>query len=559
MRNRGHMCAACVGGDEAHHKRHLGICEQLRFVYELNGEHFSLIPAVEGPRDHDNAKTSDSDDRSRSSSVDSLPITKKLRKDAKKLAKAAGRSKVITYDEIEYVGSILHLLSSTVGADGPDNMREVDEIEKHLRHNANVYNKGVKRSVLSNFANIPDAGLNFEHELGRILDDLKVTDLLKRNTKNRGLQGKELKTFESLVASLTTMIVEDLGMVKRDEMETRMRRAGYSRYANRTSFAIFEDRYANKYRKTGERIIAFDTDAPLQTPVAKSSTNSTRTDMDQKENTPASTNNGPDLRHLTCSHKKVGFGGKDENVLPIGTDPSLKQANPKPPQPRLTLSVVANSSNIPTPQPANILLSSCASNILLSSFTRQLIVGSSFPPQNAWPKPPISIEQPHLIQASSHKRPTDQKIIEPTLVQKKITKVDDVVVQPISRTLAAWPVEKTPDVALAKNVFEVKNVPRCPPASQTKSKKKSREAKRKDKKKVALQAEAVKEPEAQLDDKAEEIDQQLQDQVELIETAKDAYIHAGGKFYLRKSEDFRVSVVDTAENDIQGDDNHIAN
>jgi hypothetical protein len=240
------MCAACVGGDKAHHKRHLDICEQLRLVYELNGEYPSLIPAVEGPRDHDNAKPTDADDQSRNSSVDSLPITKKMRKDARKLSKAAGRSKVITYDEIEYVGSILHLLSSTVGADGPDNMTEVEKIEKHLRYNANVYTKGVKRSVLSNFANIPDAGLDFEHEMDRILDDLKVTDLLKRNTNNRGLQGKDLKNFESPFASLKTMIVEDLVMVKQDEMETRMRRADYLRYANRTSFAIIEDRYQIK-------------------------------------------------------------------------------------------------------------------------------------------------------------------------------------------------------------------------------------------------------------------------------------------------------------------------
>jgi hypothetical protein len=132
-------------------------------------------------------------------------------------------------------------------------------------------------------------------------------------------------------------------------------------------------------------------------------------------------------------------------------------------------------------------------------------------------------------------------------------------VRPISRTLAVRPVEKTPDVALAKNVSEVKEVPGCPPTSQKKYKKKSREVKRKDKKKVAQQAEVVKEPEAELDDKAEEMDQQLQNQVELIGKVNDAYIHAGGKFYLRKSEDFRVSVVDPAENDIQSDDNHIAN
>jgi hypothetical protein len=361
-----------------------------------------------------------------------------------------------------------------------------------------------------------------------------------------------MKTFESLVVNLKTMVIEDLVLVKRDEMETRMRRAGYLRYANRTSFAIVEDRYTAKDWKTGERIILPDPEATPQTPVEKSFIHDTLTEMDRKENTPASTNSGPDLRHLACSHKKIGSGGKVEDVLPTGTSPLLKQIKPRPSQPRLTLSIVANSSKLSTPRPVPTLLSSFAS--LPPSFpcAPQWMVDSQPPRQNIWFKTPGLAEQPHLIQVSPHKLPAEQKTIEPPALQKEIKKVVHVVVQPVSRAPAVHSVE-VPEHSPVKKLLEVTKDTEHPPASQKKTKKKVREARRKEKKHAAQQAEAIEEPEGEDNNGVEKVDQQMAAQLTLTNNTKDVCILSGSIPYLCKSEDFRVSVVGRAEEDFHGD------
>jgi hypothetical protein len=95
--------------------------------------------------------------------------------------------------------------------------------------------------------------LDFDLEMECILDTFRITELLRRNTRNRGLQGKELKMFQTLVEDFKKVVVEDLILVKKDLLEIRMRRAGYLRYTNKTAHAIVEDRYLEKDWKTGEK------------------------------------------------------------------------------------------------------------------------------------------------------------------------------------------------------------------------------------------------------------------------------------------------------------------
>lgn len=154
--------------------------------------------------------------------------------------------------------SVLHSAEDIVDGevDGPANLEEVQLIEDHLRYNANVYNSHSSRRGLRTFAKIPDVDVDFEGEMERVLDTFHITELVKRNFRNRGLQGKELRIFDALIETFRDAVVEDLVLVKKDMMEIRMRRAGYLRYTSKTAYGIVEDRYTGKDWKTGERIMS---------------------------------------------------------------------------------------------------------------------------------------------------------------------------------------------------------------------------------------------------------------------------------------------------------------
>lgn len=172
------------------------------------------------------------------------------------MTRAANRTKVVTLEEIEYVDSVIHSSEGVASGDGfsPANVEEMQLIEQHLRYNANVYNSHSNRKALKLFAELPQVDVDFESEVDRVLETFRITELVKRNFRNRGLQGKQLKNFDSLVDGFRNAIVEDLVLVRKDLMETRMRRAGYLRYTNKTAYNIVENRYTEKDWKTGERI-----------------------------------------------------------------------------------------------------------------------------------------------------------------------------------------------------------------------------------------------------------------------------------------------------------------
>ncbi|KAF2703650.1 hypothetical protein K504DRAFT_463380 [Pleomassaria siparia CBS 279.74] len=495
MRNRAHMCASCNGADEAHHKRHAEICEKLRRIFELNDEDISLLPTLDlprGPRERgqDDVRPPDDDTRSwptDSIPADGIPVTRKQKKDAKKLAKVASRPKVIKQEEIEHIGSIIHhSFAAAEGSDGPVNFAEIEEIEKHLRYNANVYNRGVKRHALRRFANLQDADVDFDREMDRILADLKVTDLVKRNKKNKGLQGKEFKIFETLVADLKALIVEDLVLVKRDEMETRMRRAGYLRYASRTSFEILEDRYTDKDWKTGERIVPPEPAVP-ETPTTERISDST-TEPNQKENAKCSAVQAPDLRHLVHGHKRLASEGKAEDVVVVRSNPRPAPLpapiRSRPASIRVTLNPASNDvekNRFRTP-------TDIVAPLRPRSTQNQVV--PALAPANAWFPNPSRAQQtkaiPEVMAISNKKRPAEKLFVAPKTSPKNPKKVDRLVVQPIPST--------------AKTIQSSDNGPEEAPISQKKCKKKAREAKRKEKKKAAQQADEAANPEVEEDE-----------------------------------------------------------
>jgi hypothetical protein len=259
MRLRGHTCHYCRTIDEAHHRRHKQVAEQLRGVYESCELDWAIVPSE--PEERGRARAypmglDDSREPDSANTMEDVSSSKREKKDAKCLARAASRSRVITGAEVAYVDSIIHSAEGLSDADSngsPRNLEEIEEMERHLRYNAHVYNFGNRRE-LRKFAQFPEVDdLDFDLEMERILDTFRITELLRRNTRNRGLQGKELKMFQTLVEDFKKVVVEDLVLVKKDLLEIRMRRAGYLRYTNKTAHAIVEDRYLEKDWKTGEK------------------------------------------------------------------------------------------------------------------------------------------------------------------------------------------------------------------------------------------------------------------------------------------------------------------
>lgn len=310
-----------------------------------------------------NGETSD-----RSLTPEETPTSKRERKDAKCLARAASRTKVVTHEEIRYVDSVLHSSEGVTTGDGasPANMEEMQLIEEHLRYNANVYNSHSGRKALKIFAKISEVDVDFESEVERVLDTFRVTELVKRNLRNRGLQGKELRTFENMVDVFRNAIVQDLVLVKKDMMEIRMRRASYLRYTNKTAYSIVKDRYAEKDWKTGERIassasgssglsspseelVSLHRYVPCRMDRLLIDTETQTSDVPEAPMLPAlPPTTGPDRRHLRHIHTRVsGDDGLGQKVIEPYHAPLLPltpNATPKRPA-VLQLKVIKNKED----------------------------------------------------------------------------------------------------------------------------------------------------------------------------------------------------------------------
>ncbi|KAJ4379614.1 hypothetical protein N0V86_004795 [Didymella sp. IMI 355093] len=304
--------------DEAHYKRHHDLVEQLRSVYESFGESdWTIVPVEPGDprRGHSTATSSRPSDRPLTQGES--PVSKRERKDAKCLARSANRAKVVTQEEIKYVDSILHSSEGVANGGGasPANIEEIQLIEEHLRYNANVYNSHSSRKALKRFAKIPEVDVDFESEVERVLDTFRITELVKRNFRNGGLQGKELRTFENLVDVLRNAVVEDLVLVKKDVMEIRMRRAGYLRYTNKTAYSIVEDRYTEKDWKTGERITSSASESSGMCSPSNELVSSP-SDIPEPINFVHLSASDPDRRHLQHIHTRVsGDDGLGQMVI----------------------------------------------------------------------------------------------------------------------------------------------------------------------------------------------------------------------------------------------------
>ena len=355
-----------------HYKRHHELVTQLRSIYESCGEvDWTIVPVEPGdPRRgrSSNSPPATGEPSNRSLTPEETPTSKRERKDAKCLARAASRAKVVTQEEIRYLDSVLHSVDGVSTGDdaGPANPEEMQLIEEHLRYNANVYNSHSSRKELRKLAKIPDVDVDFDAEMDRVLDTFRITELVKRNLKNRGLQGKELKTFETLVEAFKNAVVEDLVLVKKDMMEIRMRRAGYLRYTNKTAYGIVEERYTEKDWKTGERISYSSSESsgftsPSEDLITPQRYRVSPYDMQHSDTDPWNSDipdtsllpvrphtQGPDRRHLQHTHTRVnGDDGLGQKIIEPYHTPLLPLTpNTTPKRPAVSqLKLIENKEN----------------------------------------------------------------------------------------------------------------------------------------------------------------------------------------------------------------------
>ena len=337
MRNRGHTCDMCMHIDEHHYKRHHDMCKLIRSIYESCGEEWPIVPEDEDDRGRSRTRGSDAfESDSRSSTSGEVPLKKRDKKEQKRQIRAASRTKVITQEDIKYIDSVLHPAASQAGTENPNNPEEIEEIEQHLRYNAQCYNEGQKRSDIRQFAHIPDADIDFGAEMDRIFEILRISELLKRNEGNRGLRNKELANFRTLVSDVKDQIITDLVQAKRDELEIRMRRAAFLRYTNRASFEVVANRYADKDWKTGEKYRSTGSGSAssdgLTAVEEEELQEDDLVDQSQLRNMSAATLNDADRRHVEYAHKKIGSNGRLEEIVAVREiKDTLKENTPKPP------------------------------------------------------------------------------------------------------------------------------------------------------------------------------------------------------------------------------------
>ncbi|KAL5379264.1 hypothetical protein DPSP01_008538 [Paraphaeosphaeria sporulosa] len=325
----------CSHIDEHHYKRHFEMCEQVRSIYESCGENWTLMPEYGEDRGRSMGRGPDAfDSDGRSSIPGDMPLRKRDRKEQKRQIRAATRSKVITHEDVKYIESVLHPAGPQEDTEIPANSEEIEEIEQHLNYNAQCYNHGQKRSKIREFARIPDADIDFGAEIDRIFEILHINELLKRNERNRGLRNKELASFNTIVSELKGLIITDMVQNKKDELEIRMRRAAFLRYANKTSFNIVGNRYADKDWKTGQKYRSVGSDSALSdclTAVEEEVEEDDFIDENELRNLSTATLHDADRRHIEQSHRKLGSDEFPEEIVAVQDIKNLPaEFGPKP-------------------------------------------------------------------------------------------------------------------------------------------------------------------------------------------------------------------------------------
>lgn len=149
-------------------------------------------------------------------------LKKSERKLLKSAAKASARPRLVTSEEIQHVGNIIHLNGRPgVDADAKLSLQDDHELQRNLAFNAVLHSFQVR--VRTTHAS---TGSDFVEQTAVVMDELAVQP-------NKPGQSKERKM---LVERIAQSIQDDLHIVHLEGAETMKRKAGYWRFVSRRTY-----------------------------------------------------------------------------------------------------------------------------------------------------------------------------------------------------------------------------------------------------------------------------------------------------------------------------------
>ncbi|KAI7193666.1 hypothetical protein KC363_g2581 [Hortaea werneckii] len=208
-------CAPCKHSEEHHHQRHRKIAELLRQLQEMQSADTPKRSTAELLPDQ-NASTPS-------------PLSKKKRKAAKKAAKVASMTKVVTAAEISFVAESLHpTCSANDDAEDEDSLVEDFDIKFNLYYHKGTTNTREARNRHLDNKQRKKSDFNIEEsEIDTLIAALKIPP-----------SSIDSKDQQNLVREIRDAVRDDLIRVAKEDEQTAIRKAGFWRWASKKTYDL---------------------------------------------------------------------------------------------------------------------------------------------------------------------------------------------------------------------------------------------------------------------------------------------------------------------------------
>ena len=290
---KSHECFGCATADEMHIKRHREIAHIVQSIRKYDDENTLSMHGSSRRKSNECKAVANSDldgvsdSLSQLSTTEQKPLTRKQRKDAKKLTKKAIKLKTdstnITKDEVDFISEAIHQKivtgkGSNFIEDGhsPDADGEMKGVTPEILENNIAFNK-FQRNKFYGKRNrtIEEAriyGLRDSTVCKRALSKTECVMPKKEIKVNLGpVKSLDISIFDrlgipihvghdnsrkrkDLIKKLAVDIQADLDVIEREESETRIREAGFWRFVNRHTLENMRDLHEGFSWSTGELV-----------------------------------------------------------------------------------------------------------------------------------------------------------------------------------------------------------------------------------------------------------------------------------------------------------------
>ncbi|KAF2103416.1 hypothetical protein NA57DRAFT_52936 [Rhizodiscina lignyota] len=223
MRGHSHECKPCRDTDERHETRHREIAKLVR---ELKGGVVDASKQSNPNTPFERASTPQKADRADGDVAAPTPMTKKERKEKKRISKALERNVAVTTQDVQLVWKVLH-----PGVDKDSPLSDDEAAMAYSRADEIPDDEDIT---------LPD----FADDLRRILQEMKVEEGANRPSK----EGK------ATLAKLTAAILGDLEQFYRECIGIAIRREGYRRRIGRNAAERELEKYEERDWRTGAKV-----------------------------------------------------------------------------------------------------------------------------------------------------------------------------------------------------------------------------------------------------------------------------------------------------------------